>query len=467
MFDVSKRAMAFFAPSQDIASLYGPSSNSAAGTVVTERTAMNLGTVYACVRIIAETIASMPLVLYRTKNGQRSPATQHPAYQLMRYKPNDETHVQDYLTFEISSRLLWGNGYSQTLWRGDGKPYKLVQMNPERTTVLRDLSTKEITYRTTDLFGYIVELSKDDVTHIHGLGFDGITGKSVISLAREAVGLALGAEAFGAKFYGDGAHPGGVLTHPGTLSKPAYERLKKDFKDRQSGLDKAHDTLILEEGLKWQQITIPPDQAQFIATRTFQKSEIAQWYGVPLPLLQSTEKSSSWGTTVIQMVDGFIKFTLLPIMKQIELEYLTKLFLPKDWDSYEFSFINQELVKETLLNRFTVYGMAITSGIFSINQVLAMEGMDPINGGDKHIQPLNMKDITAPDPALAAAANGEGDGNGEEGDGAAAETEDDTEDGTDNADDNAGKSKKKNVEVTDENDGDTVKIKKVKDGGKK
>ena len=428
IFNFAKRSAAFFAPSQDYTALFGAQAKSSAGATVTEKTAMNVSAVYACVRLISETIAAMPCILFQQTSDSRTLAKKHPLYRLLRYMPNDETNSFDFFAFFITSLLLWGNGYAQIVRRTDGRPYCIRQMLPDRTTVLRNLETKKIIYRTLDLCGTIVELPAEDVLHIHGPGFDGLTGKSVISMARETIGLALATEEFGSKFFGEGANASGILEHPGELSPDAYERLKKDFQERHAGLENANKTMILEEGMTYNTIGVPPEQAQFLGTRGFQMAEIARWFGVPLPLLQLTEKSTSWGSGISQLIEGFIKFTLNPIMTKVETSFLTKLLFPDEWDDYLIAYKNDELLKSEIDKRFDVYAKGRQWGIYSVNDCRKQEGMDPIEGGDEYLSPLNMQDIADPNANPDKNKKNNADNNADNSD------EEDEE-----ADDNAGK----------------------------
>ena len=271
--------------------------NSTSGQRVNERTAMQLTTVYACVRILSEAIASLPLHLYRyTENGGKEKATDHPLYFLLHDEPNAEMTSFAFRETLMTHLLLWGNAYAQIIRNGKSEIVGLYPLIPDRMTVDRDENKKlYYEYRVSQDDAPInkkstVKLEPYEVLHIPGLGFDGLVGYSPIALAKNAIGMAIACEEFGAKFFANGAQPIGVLEYPGVLNNP--EKLRESWQAIYGGSNNAHKTAILEEGAKYTPISISPEQAQFLETRKFQINEIARIFRVPPHMVGDLEKSS-------------------------------------------------------------------------------------------------------------------------------------------------------------------------------
>jgi HK97 family phage portal protein len=246
--------------------LWGGESKS--GVMVSEYNALQVTGVYACVRILAETVASLPLPLYRRLDRGKDKAVNHPLYSLLHDMPNPDMTSFTFRETMMGHLLLFGNAYAQII-RGErtGKIIELWPLYPDRMTVDRNIYTGKLEYKYSD--GVCIRnLTPEQVLHIPGLGFDGIRGYSPIYMAREAIGLCLATEEYGARFFGNGARPGGVLEHPGTIKDP--KKLRESWEDVYKGAGNAHKICVLEEGMSYKQIGIPPEDAQFLETRKFQ-----------------------------------------------------------------------------------------------------------------------------------------------------------------------------------------------------
>jgi len=252
-------------PSEWLLDLLG-GRKSAAGIQITPNTALYSSAVYACVRVLAETVASLPLNVYRfLQGGGKEKAKEHPLYPILHRSPNSEM-----TSFELRETLqghlaLRGNAYCEVEWNNAGRVKGLWPLRPDRMIVRRVAG--ELIYIYTLPSGQQVSLAAENVLHLRGLGSNGVIGYSPIQMAREAIGLALAAEEYGARFYGNNANPGGVLEHPGKLTDAAVKRLRKSWEEKHQGLEKAHRIAILEEGLKWQQVGISAKDAQFLEIR--------------------------------------------------------------------------------------------------------------------------------------------------------------------------------------------------------
>ena len=290
--------------------LFGPTSS---GNVVTERTAMQTTAVYACVRVLSEAVAGLPLNLY-TPDGGKEKAINHPLYNLLHDAPNPEMTSFIFRETLMSHLLLWGNAYAQIIRNGTGQPIALYPLLPSKMDVSRAANGQLIyTYsKDSDEFGadnrcQQIFLSQDEVLHVPGLGFDGLIGYSPIAMAKNAIGMSLAAEQYGALFFANGATPGGILEHPGIVKDPV--KLRESWHAQFSGTNR-HNVAVLEEGMTFQQLSIPPDQAQFLETRKFQIDEIARIFRVPPHMVGDLEKSTF--SNIEQQSLEFVKYTLNP-----------------------------------------------------------------------------------------------------------------------------------------------------------
>ena len=267
------------------------------GKAVTARSAMQMTAVYSCVRILAEAVAGLPLHVYRHNDqGGTEKAIDHPLYLLLHDEPNPEMSSFVFRETLMTHLLLWGNAYAQIIRNGKGEVNALYPLMPNKMSVDRDANGQlYYTYtRSTDeaptMQGMTVTLKPSDVLHIPGLGFDGLVGYSPIAMEKNAIGMAIASEEYGAKFFANGAAPGGVLEHPGTIKDP--QRVRDSWQSTFGGSGNANKIAVLEEGMKYTPIAISPEQAQFLETRKFQINEIARIFRVPPHMVGDLEKSS-------------------------------------------------------------------------------------------------------------------------------------------------------------------------------
>lgn len=290
---------------------------SSTGQNVNETTAMQMSAVYACVRIIAEAIAQIPLNVYRfTEDGGKEKDPRHPLYFLLHDEPNPEMTSFIFRETLMSHLLLWGNAYAQIIRNGMGEVVGLYPLMPDRMEVDRD-EEGNLVYTYTKYFDEAVarhryeqiKLPAYQVLHIPGLGYDGLIGYSPIAMARNAIGMSMAAEDFGATFFANGATPGGVLEHPGIVKDP--ERLRESWHAQFSGKN-SHNIAVLEEGMTFKPMSIPPEEAQFLETRKFQIDEIARIFRVPPHMVGDLEKSSF--SNIEQQSLEFVKYTVGPLV---------------------------------------------------------------------------------------------------------------------------------------------------------
>ena len=369
---------------------------STSGKNVNERSAMQMTAVYACVRILSEAVAGLPLHLYRyNKDGGKEKAMDHPLYGLLHDEPNPEMTSFVFRETLMTHLLLWGNAYAQIIRNGKGDILALYPLMPNKMQVDRnDKGQLFYTYsRSRDEANSkdssTVVLKPDDVLHIPGLGFDGLVGYSPIAMAKNAIGMAIACEEFGAKFFANGASPSGVLEHPGILKDP--EKVRTSWNSAYGGSSNAHKVAVLEEGMKYTPISISPNEAQFLETRKFQINEIARIFRVPPHMVGDLEKSSF--SNIEQQSLEFVKYTLDPWVIRWEQSLSRALFSKDEKRSYFFKFNVEGLLRGDYQSRMTGYATARQNGWMSANDIRELENLDRIpseDGGDLYLVNGNM-----------------------------------------------------------------------------
>lgn len=362
------------------------------GKPVNERTAMQTTAVYACVRILAEAIASLPLHVYEYQDdGGKKLVHDHPLYYLLHDEPNPEMTSFVFRETLMSHLLIWGNAYAQIIRDGAGRVLGLYPLLPDKMDVQRD-DKGNIYYvysRNSDEnpmfkeYGNI-KLKAEDVLHIPGLGFDGLIGYSPIAMAKNAVGMTLACEEYGASFFANGANPGGVLEHPGVLRDPS--KVRESWNSVYRGVSNAHKIAVLEEGMKYQQIGIPPEEAQFLETRKFQINEIARLYRIPPHMVGDLDKSSF--SNIEQQSLEFVKYTLDPWVIRWEQSLQRSLLLPSEKGKYFIKLNVDGLLRGDYQSRMNGYAVGRQNGWFSANDIREMENMNPIpdeEGGNLYL----------------------------------------------------------------------------------
>lgn len=369
---------------------------SSAGKNVNERSAMQMTAVYSCVRILAEAVAGLPLHLYRYKeDGGKERAIDNNLYHLLHDEPNKEMSSFIFRETLMTHLLLWGNAYAQIIRNGKGEVVALYPLMPNKMQVDRD-ENGELYYiytRSSDeaktMEGVTVYLTPRDVLHIPGLGFDGLVGYSPIAMAKNAIGLAIATEEYGAKFFANGAAPSGVLEHPGTIKDPS--RLRENWNSTFGGSVNSGKVAVLEEGMKYTPISISPEQAQFLETRKFQIDEIARIFRVPPHMVGDLEKSSF--SNIEQQSLEFVKYTLDPWVIRWEQSLSRALLNEDEKRKYFFKFNLEGLLRGDYESRMSGYAVARQNGWMSANDIRELENMDKIpaeDGGDLYLINGNM-----------------------------------------------------------------------------
>lgn len=366
---------------------------STAGKAVNERSAMQMTAVYSCVRILSEAIAGLPLHLYMyTEDGNKVKAVEHPLYRLLHDEPNPEMSSFVFRETLMTHLLLWGNAYAQIIRNGKGEVIGLYPLMPNKMTVDRDTSGKlYYSYQRSneEAIQSKVILKPSDVLHIPGLGFDGLVGYSPIAMAKNAIGMAIACEEYGAKFFSNGAAPGGVLEHPGTIKDP--QRIRDSWQSTFGGSGNANKIAVLEEGMKFTPIGIAPEQAQFLETRKFQIDEIARIFRVPPHMVGDLDKSSF--SNIEQQSLEFVKYTLDPWVVRWEQSIARSLLTPEEKKTYFAKFNLDGLLRGDYQSRMQGYAIGRQNGWMSANDIRELENLDRIpaeEGGDLYLVNGNM-----------------------------------------------------------------------------
>ncbi len=376
-------------PGNEVVGVGGGSTQ--AGAYVNEDNSMRYAAVQACVRVLSEDIAALPLFLYRrTGQGGKERASGHPLYPILRQAPNEEMTAIAFKEAIMVNVLLTGNAYAFIEMNGAGRVKSLWPMVSSEVQPYR-AADGAIRYRAGG-----VDLSAAEVLHIPGLGFDGLMGLSPISYAREAIGLGIAAEAFGGQFFRNGTHLGGVISIPTRLSDEAFERTKTQFQQMYRGLQNAHGVPVLEGGATYTQIGIAPEDAQFLETRKYQRSEIAGIFRVPPHMIGDLEHATF--SNIEHQDISYLQRSLLPWLTRIEQNMTQKLLTVEERKEYVIEHETGSFMRGDTKSRFEAYAIGIQNGILSVNEARAKENLNPVDGGDEILRPLNM-DIVGSDEA--------------------------------------------------------------------
>lgn len=369
--------------------------DAASGVHVSPETAMRSTAVFACVRILSEAVASLPMLIYRRQaDGGKARAPEFYLYDLLHDAPNPLMTSFEWRATLMAHVLLWGNAYCQVQASRAGQVQALWPLAPWQMTVKRSGSDLIYEYLLAD--GTRQILLGDEVLHVRGLVVDGDVGLSPIAAVRRAIGLGLAAEEFGARLFGSGANVSGILQHPGKLSDKAYERLVVQTTDEMTGLRNAHRIKVLEEGMVWTRTAIPPEDAQFLETRRFQLAEVARVYGVPLDML--AEPGGATGNITELQGIRFVTHTLRPWLVRFEQTIKQRLLLARERSQFKVEFLVDGLLRGDVQSRYQAYATARQNGWMSANEIRALENFNPVEGGDVYLVPLNM----VPADAVAA-----------------------------------------------------------------
>lgn len=399
------------------------------GIRVSEMTALQVGTVFAAVNIISDGMSSLPLHVYqRSKIGNRASKTiaaDSPLYRIINQEPNPEMTSAVFLKTLMVHDLLWGNAYAEIQRNNAGTIIAIWPRNPARTRPIRLLrplmlegdllEAGSMLYETSDQLmdssSYVVDQNPEmqnvglkrlvlaeNMLHIPGLSLDGRLGQSTVWLARQAFGLALATEKYGAKFFGNGARPAGILTLPNKLEDKAIETLRRSWAEAHGG-ENQFKVAVLEQGVKYEKIAATPEEGQMLETRKYEREEICAIFGVPAHMVCAQEKGGK--SNVEQSSIEFVLYCLHPWLNRYEQEFGRKLFsdMGRSAGKYFAKFDTRKLMYPDAAARSTFYSQGKQWGFLNTNMILELEDMNPVEDqkvGETFWQPINMQDAGDP-----------------------------------------------------------------------
>ncbi len=367
-------------------------SQTTSGENVTPDTALTYSAYFNAISLISGTIGSLPLHLMQRKaENKKRIADDRPQYRVMHDCWNPYMTAMAGRECLMAHALGWGNGYAEKVYNGLGELAELWPITPDRVTP--EMKDNKLVYRIHMPDGQDIYLSREKILHVPGLGFDGFTGYSIASLAAKSIGLGMAMETFGSEYFGQGTHPGVIVSHPGKLSAEASSNMRAALTAAYSGLGKSHRLMLLEEGLKLEKIGIPPNDSQFLESRQFQIPEIARWFNLPPHKLKDLTKSSFSNIESEQI--SFVTDSILPWLVRLEQNYNMQLLAPNEQQRQRlyFKHVVEGLMRGDAASRAAFYSVMFDKGIMSINEIREKEDMDPIEGGDIHLVPMNMTSL--------------------------------------------------------------------------
>jgi len=360
---------------------------SSAGQNVTPGSSLQMAAVFACVRVLWETIASLPLFIYEREEDGKKRAQDYYLYELLHDRPNPRMTAFEYREMLQSHLALWGNAYSRIVYDGSGQIQELWPLRPGG--ILQSEYRNGLRYYLYQAANGKTEwLSAVDIWHLKGLSSDGEYGYSPIALMKRAIGLGISAEEFGSKFFENDARPGVILEHPGKLSEKAHQNLVDDLKSEHQGSAKASKPMVLEEGMKLHEVGVPPDHAQFLETRKFQVIEIARIFRMPPHMIGDLERAT-FSNIEHQSID-FVVHTIRPWLVRWEQSINQNLMLKEEREKYYAEHLVDGLLRGDTKSRYESYSIGRQNRWLSANDIRRLENMDAIDGGDAYLMPLNM-----------------------------------------------------------------------------
>lgn len=371
----------------------GYGQESYAGEAVTVEGSLSVPSVLSGFTILMEDTSSLPLITYQRLKRGKDRAYDSPYYALFHDQANPEHTSLVYREIIMGHMLGWGNHYSQKIWDRQGVLRELWPLRPDRMKVFREKGERKYLY--TQMNGAPRAFRQDEIWHIPAFGFDGIMGYSRITLARNAIGLAMATEKYGSKTFSNGARPDVVLKSPKELSPEAYKRLQDSWNESYQGADNARKAAVLEDGVDLVTIGFQPDDAQFIETQRWSVDQIARVFRIPPHMLGSVDRSTSWGSGIEQQELGYLSHTLRPWLKRIEQQAHKDLLLDAEKRDLIVEHLVEDFLRTDIGARMTAYVQAITNGIMTRNEARERENLNPIDGLDRMLMPLNMTEVGA------------------------------------------------------------------------
>lgn len=377
------------------------------GIVVNEQTALTFSAVWAAVKLLSESVAGLPLQVFESDGKGKTMLKDHPVYSIVHDTPNPIQTRFTFLQTLMTSVLLYGNAYAKIVKDRFARPVELIFVHPDDITV--HFQDGRLMYQIYRFDNKDDVYAARDMIHILGLSTDGLMGKGIIKVAQDSIGLGLASESFGNSFFSNGANSELSYESPTTLTDEQYTRLRNLLASRSQGLENAHKPLLLEGGMTIKQLTIPPEQAQFLQTRKFQVSEVGRWFNLPSHMLNDLERATN--NNIEELSTEFVQYSLMPWLNRIEQEFTRKLFYEDEKPQVFAEFNVEGLLRGDIKARTEHYRVMWNIGAYNDNEIRGKENMNPYEGGDAYHRPVNMEDISNPKTNVQSEnTNTDGDG---------------------------------------------------------
>lgn len=352
-------------------------SQSLSGEVVTEETALTYSAFWNAVNLISGTTASLPLHLMQRTGGKTLPASDSPLYTLLHDRVNPFITAMTFREVFMAHVLTWGNGFAEKVLNGYGEVIELWPIAPDRVGNIRFSPEEKTILYDIRVDGEIKTLPRARILHVGGLGYDGFIGYSVVAMARKSLGLAMAMETFGSRYFGNGTHPGVIVSHPNSLNDVSYANLKKSLTETYSGLGNSHRLMLLEDGMKIENVGVPPEDSQFLESRQFQVPEVARWFNLPPHKLKDLSKSSFNNIESEQI--SFVTDSILPWLIRLEQAFNSQLLTKRqrDRENLYFNHVIEGLLRANSKDRAEYYRVMIGNGVMTPNEARGKENMNP------------------------------------------------------------------------------------------
>jgi HK97 family phage portal protein len=387
---------------------------SKAGVNVTEDTAIKVVAVFACVRLLSEQIASLPLHLYKKSKSGKEKAYDHPLYTVLNDIPNPEQTAFEFWQMMMVNMLLTPDGFAEIVRDGAGNITELWPIPSNRVVVDRNPRTFELMYRVTFEDGTYDTLYPENMLHVKGMRIARMQGYKPIELARELVGLSIAAEEFAGAYFANGAHPSGIIEYADKLKGEALTEYKKEMRGAWAGLGNKHRLMLLEAGSKFTKIVTPPNEAQMLETRKHEVIEAARFFNVPPHKIMDMERATF--NNIEELNTSFAQDTLVPWCIRIRQSVFKDLLTPWERKKHFAEHNLGALMRGNMESRYTSYAVARNWGWLNVNEIRELENMNGIGeDGDIYLQPLNMVPAGEEIPVIPGNGGTKKNGNGNKG----------------------------------------------------
>lgn len=383
------------------------------GIHINAKNALQTTAVFACVRLLSESIASLPLFLYRKTETGKEKATDDPLYSVLHDVPNPETDSFQFWQAFVANMLIYGRGYAEAVRNNAGQVVQMWNITTPYVRVQRNSETQELEYVVTPSGEEQFILRKDQIFRVDWFSMDALNAFKPLELAQNAIGLGEAAEEFASDYFKNGANVGGIIEYPDVMEGDQLEQYKKDTKKEYSGLSNAARLLFLEQGSKFQKVTDSPQESQMLETRKFQVEEVARFYNVPLHMIGDLDHATF--SNIEQMSLNYVIYTLRPYLVRIERAITAQLLMPQEQTLYFPKFSVEGLLRGDYKSRMDGYAVARQNGWMSANDIRELEDMDripPEQGGDAYLANGNLRSLEKLMTASAESTKSGGDKNG-------------------------------------------------------